>query len=230
MDVTAAAQYCLDALPGLPIPLGRRLVVEAVRDFCQETKIWRFWIPQQTLTTNIMDYPLTTNQPDQSVIFDLVHVQINGQDILPYSEGALTPALDQQAYPLQTNVLSSSANSCSGQNLTYNRGNVNTVTIVGGVNNAAGMPLTVELALMPAPGATCIPDIVWQEWFEAVENYVKWKAMTRPKEPGQEQDFSNPEMGAFHLKEYEGKRNQAKLRAAGGNMNKRYRSVGCDFG
>lgn len=226
MDVTAAAQYCMDSLPDCPIPLLRRLVVEAVRDFCQETKIWRYWTPQMTLTANITDYDLTANQPDQSVIFDLVHVQINGQDILPYSEGALTPALDQAAFPLYSNLLTSSGNSInSGQNLTYNRSNVSTVTIVGGVNNSTGYPLTVEVAVMPAPGATCIPDIVWQEWFEAIEQFVKWKAMARPGE-----SFSSPEMAAFHQTEYEGKRNQAKLRAAGGNMNKRYRTVGSDFG
>jgi hypothetical protein len=229
VDLIAVAQQCQDSLPDCAVPLLQRLVREATREFCKKTWIWRYAIPQTTLANGVFDYDLTANQPAQSVIWDLANVQIGGMPILPYSSLATVPPFDQAPSRPWFSGVPFPAPGCGPRgylpDVTYNRDNVTTITVAANGYAMAGLILTAQVVVIPSYQAQCIPDVVYDEWFEAIEQYVKWKAMARVGEK-----FSDPVMAAFHEQQWLGYIGEAKDKARGGNMKKVWRTVPNDFG
>lgn len=221
--VDTIATFCRDSLPNCPVPLLRRLVVEAAREFGRKTSGWKWWVPTQTIVSGTSDYSLVSTQPAQSVIDDILSAKVNGTNIYPYSDSATTPAVDQHPYGGLT-VNGEITAASEFQNTTYHRALRTSITLVPPPSSIAGTSLDVQIRLIPQIGATVIPDLFWDEHSECIENYVKWKAMTRVKEK-----FSDPVMGEFHHGQYELMANAAKVKIQIGNVSPRHRNVPCDF-
>lgn len=220
------AEYCLAPLVDCPLPLGRRLALEAARELCRDAWIWQWFIPTATLVAGTPDYDLTVTLPEESVIADLFLVTINGIPILPYAKSATQIPTDQAPYngsPYYGGP-AEFAGGCSGQNLTYHRALVTAITLVPNTNNAAGQALNVGMTLMPTIRATCLPEIIESEYIEAVAYYVQSRAMAYPSEK-----WSNPQLAAVYANEWDERLRQAKTRGQGGNVIPRYRTTPDDF-
>lgn len=224
VPVLTAAQYCGDSLDECPIPLLQRLVVEAAREVCRDGRIWKLAIPPVTIQNNVSDYDLTATLPLNAVIDDIDIVRINGQPILPYAVDATSPATDQTPY-MGGGVPGGFIDNCQFQNTTYTRPDAALLTLVPVPNSLGGSILTASLVLIPALGSSTVPDIAWDEYAEAIEQYVKWKAMTRPGKP-----YSDPIMGADHKLNWENWAAQLRAKGRFGNITPRMRTVPNDFG
>ncbi len=218
------SQRYQDALPSCPIPLLNTLVVEAARELCQAGRLWKAWIPTATIVDGTSDYDLTAGTPANTTVVDLAQVLVGGKPILPYDVDATTPATDQAPY----NGAIPGTGTCFNDvfNVTYNRDNDTTITLVPVPSGLSGYSLDVQLVLVPQLGNTSqLPDQFYNEWNEAIEHYVKWRAMMRQKEK-----FSDPQMAQYHYGEWMIFRGRCVSRGRAGKMSARRRSVPSDFG
>jgi hypothetical protein len=157
------ADVCGTDLPGMPAPQLDKLIREISRELLREGRMWRYTLPDIPLvaptlgpfqTDNV--YPL--NLPtDQAMIHDIPVVLINGLPIDPISRDA-TRVPDSTTFWTrvdQSNILIRS-------------------------DPGAGA-LSVTVVLIPIPTAIQLPDILFNEWIEAVQHGVNFKGMSQPK-------------------------------------------------
>lgn len=182
-----------------------------MRDFCKISRIWKLWLGPYDLVADEPDY-LLTPLPMDAVLHDIVHVQINetpdeplnARDVYPYSE---------QATVLNVTPV-------------YNRALGSYLSFSPAPQESIVNGLRVEVVLMPdITTTTCVLDILYNEHIEALEEFVKWKALIRPAEV-----WSNPELGAWHGEQYKEKAAIARNSVRSGNMTPRHRTLSNDFG
>lgn len=151
-------------------------------------------------------------------------VKINGLPILPYDVDATTPALDQGTWP-GLSAPPGLSNGCQFQNTTYNRGNQTSITLVPTPTSLAGALLDVNLVLIPQIGSSTIPDIAWNEYAEAIEQYVKWKACMGDKSAV----YYDPGLGSAHKINWDSWAANLRTKARTGNVTPRMRTTPSDF-
>ncbi len=214
MEVREAARFVANATPGIPLPLVERLVGEGLRQFCKVARPWKLWLGPYDLLTDTSDYDLTPI-PNGAVIDDIIRARIFEIDIPPFSveqtEGMGEINVAQlHGFPIQTS---------------YHRQTGSAITLNPPPSADAIDCLTVLVNLMPAPQEGCFLDIIWNEHYETIEQFVKWKAMIMPAEA-----WTNPELGAWHGQQYQDKEDSAANKTRSGNMTTRYRTVGNPWG
>lgn len=224
VPILQIAQYCGDSLKDCPIPLLQRLSVEGTREVCRVGRVWRFQVPTILTLPNIVNYDLSAFLPLNSVIEDIILVLVNGFPILPYNDDATTPATDQAPY-WGTGLAGGGDQWCQFQNLTFTRALQTQITLQGGYTDLSGAPLDVTLNLIPQIGSSTIPDIVWNEYAEAIEQYVKWKARTGDNKAG----WYDPQNGALHEQKWLEWSANLRTKARTGNVTPRMRVTPGDF-
>ncbi len=222
--VYQAAQYCGDSLKDCPIPLLQRLVIEGTREVCRTGRVWRLKVPTIFVVDRIRNYDLEPFLPLNSVIEDIIQVRLNHQPILPYNIDATTPALDQSPWPGLGNAGGINTD-WQYQNITFSRPLQTQITLVGGVCSYGGSPLDIWLNLIPQIGSSTIPDIVWNEYVEAIEQYVKWKACMGDKSAA----YYDPNLGTTHMNNWQTWEANLRTKARTGNVTPRMRTTPGDF-
>lgn len=225
VPILQAAQYCGDSLKDCPIPLLQRLVVEATREVCREGRIWRVKLPTITLLPRTINYDLSATLPLNSVIEDIIQVRINGQPILPYNINATTPAIDQSPWPGVGGPPGNFGPECQWQNVTFSRPLQTQITLIGGWQTTGGQPMDIWLNLIPQIGSSTIPDIAWNEYVEAIEQYVKWRA--RVGDPSAA--WYNPQLGQDNETNWKDWAGVLRTKARTGNVTPRMRVTPSDY-
>ncbi len=184
---------CLAELPGIPPPILNRLVARAARELCREGRLWRFVVPDITVANNVLTYDLSALLPACSMIHDIDVVTIGGIPLDTASRGA--NRISTTVSWTRTNNSIALRSYCDGL-------------------------LRVQAVLIPTIDACSLPDILLDEWIEALEFGVKGMAMAMPKK-----EWSDASSGAFYLGQWEEKLCKARLYGRNGNATPRLRTA-----
>ncbi len=191
---------CLIALPGIPVPLCNRYVVDAARELQRVGRVWRHSFMDIPLDGE-GSYPLAP-LPNLAVLHDIDVVKINGRPVDPFSRGASR----MESQGMRRGVTS-----------------VRWTRDGDGIELRFGHPsglLDVQTVLISVTNTTALPQILWDEWIESIEHGVKAKAMLT-----QNKRYTNPELGADHRSQWLDALAGARSYGRAGGATARRRSV-----
>lgn len=177
-------------LPDLPGPLLRRITLDVAREMCREGRLWRHVFEPVAVV-----YTLTP--PADSVLHDIDGVTVNGRAIYPLSRGATVPA-------------SSTTWTRTGNAIELHAGNQSV--------NPEGV--VVQGVLIPTPTATTAPDVLYDEWAEAMEHGINANAMLRPGGA-----WYQPQLAQYHERLWSQYRAKARSYGRAGGATARRRVV-----
>lgn len=156
MNVTALIPGVLAHAPSAPDVLVSRLLVEAAREFCEETRYWT----DDTITADavVSGSIYAPTLPTDSVVVDVKGVDFSGDPLSPS-----TPAKAARDHGKLWRTL-------AGTPADYMRSAANGVRVVPATASAATAALRFTLELKPSIGATTLDDTFADPYSETLVN------------------------------------------------------------
>lgn len=156
MNVTQLVPNLLSHAPTAPDVLLERALVDAAREFCEET---RYWVDDTITMDTVANQDLySPTLPADSVLVDFAEVEYEGQVLTPATPHTLARELGAKWRTLKDVPKF------------YMRFGVSMVRIVPFTKDAATAALRFTVELKPALGATVLDDVFAEPFSETIVN------------------------------------------------------------
>lgn len=183
--------------PGVPDPTAYKAVRNAVIEFCERTRLWKFEDDYDVTEEQCNDGIFT---PNGAILHDIEVVLFNGQKLDPIS----TTDLDRKEKGWRTNELG------SGLPKFFTQIEQNTLRIVP----AMAGHVYVCLRLKPSKDTMDVPDFIANEYAET----IGWGALGRILTvPGQ--SFSSPDLATYYAQKFTDKIDRLNGKSSTGQQN-----------
>lgn len=210
ISVDAFAERVANELQGVPFPLAQQMAIKALRSFCQDTRAWVYEHPAIDLVAGQADYVLTVDE--NAFVHELSRVSVRGQACLPYSRSAAIQPNQRGVYDTYQ------ADGRSVSSFAYNRPAPNTLRIVPTPNTSATDGIEADCVLVPLPEASAVPEFLYTEHVEMIENKGKSLAFARPKT-----DWFDPQLSTYYDGLYQSMIGSVRTSVRAGNVTPRHR-------
>ncbi len=159
-------------VPGAPDLLVEQQIVLAARDFCRRTRMWR-----ETSSFDVTGEAVqeALGVAGESAVFEVEAVWFDNRHLAPSEYAARPPGEEPGPFVVtmqQPNSLLLRANQGGTFRLSY--------------------------FLMPAPGATCLPDFLFDQHVEAIASGATARLLAMPGK-----EWSNPQFAAIYQATFE---------------------------
>lgn len=193
--------------PGVPDPTAYKAIRNAVIEFCERTRLWKYED----------SYDVTEAECD-SGIFTPNGTQLHDIDVVEFNGSMLYPKANRDLDTLEKGWRTGDLG--SGLPKYYTQVEQNTLRIVP----AMAGTIYLCLRLKPTQDATDIPDFIAHEYREV----IGWGALCRVLTiPGQ--SYSNPDMGAYYAQKFTERLDRLSTKGTTGQQNAPKRSRGRFF-
>lgn len=186
-------------LPGCPDPVVEYHLLRVARDFCTRTSCWRDTFPTITAQDDTLTYFLDTSESKTEMVRAL---SLTVNDVLQWA--AMDPPEDQEQpqYPAERPPFSINSD---GDQITLEEQPDGDIVVSG--------------SMRPSLAATTLPDLLLNEYLEAIRAGTLARLQVIPGKP-----WTNAQLGMFNAGEYQRLCNSAANRAATGNTRRPLRT------
>lgn len=194
----------LPSVPGCPKPVARRAVLDAAIEFCRLSRCWR---RRGTPTAVVSGAPLyALDAKDGEEVAGVTRVLLDGRILEATSEMEM-----DAAHPAWTEE--------AGTPRGYLLEDARTMRLFPCPDDrAAGMLLTVDVALKPSRAAGECPDFLFEDHVKTVAHGALGQLLATPGKP-----WSNPGLAAYHQAQFGGGWSEARIRINKSNTNRSLR-------
>lgn len=166
-NVSDLLRYVLPDVPGCPIVMVENAILTAAIEFCDKSLYWTYDHDPITVVANVPEYELSL--PDDSQLIQILDTaKLNNKDISQRTR----VWLNNNVTNWQTLTQNQPEHFYIQRPWVIRLVGIPMVTSING--------LVLEIALKPTPTATTLPDVVFNEWFEAISYGARSKLMEMP--------------------------------------------------
>lgn len=201
-DIEELLQHVMIYASAAAEPVAIRFIREAAADFCKKTRSWREW-------DEFSIDPDTCNgicSIQDSRILEILHARLDGRDLKPVTEAWLDAELPNWHESEDTD---------GARYITQTR--PDTVTVVP---RQAG-DLKARFVLYPSNDALTLPDFLVDHHATVIAQGAAGRLLITP-----DVTYSNPQLGASLLSEFNSVLGSEKFKAARGQQGARLRTMG----
>lgn len=183
--LTAWIEHVAADVPGV----GPDLLTDAVRDalieFCERSRAYRYDVPAIDVVGLTATY--TPTLPDGTRLWDVISAKHNGKTLDPTTKPWLDAHINRWGEANTTGV--------PGYYLLTN--DRQSVRLVKTPADSLDDGLELELALKPTRAATSVPDFILEDHKYCIQDGAKWKLFSMQKKP-----WTSPQLAAYHMQEF----------------------------
>lgn len=183
--------------PGVPDPTAYKAIRNAVIEFCERTRLWKY---EDDYDVSVDDCNSGIFTPSNSIVHDIEVVLHNGQELKP----AATRDLDRLEKGWRTGETG------GGLPKYYTQIDQSTLRIVPAMEGH----LYLCLRLKPAQDAKDVPEFIAREYSEVIGWGALSRILTVPGQP-----YSNPELATYYSQKFTDKIDRLSNKGTTGQQN-----------
>lgn len=210
-DVTDFLPKVMLSAPGVAEPVAADAIIEAAREFCERTRLWReeFDCAADTNPIDIVPYDATPNANEITLLED--------SEVFEFDETWCDDVLLTQKDTawLDDNVTLWRTTTDTGTPAYITQLKTNTMMLVPGFETAT---VKAFLFLRPILGAVTLPDFLYSQYRDAIAAGALAKLLVIPGQP-----FTNPDLAAYYQGKFGSKLDDLSSRKTRGQQRARIR-------
>jgi hypothetical protein len=193
-------------VPGCPVPAAHRAIVDAVRQFCEDTHVLLKSFEEEDI-----DYTTIDSTDNDSITITLTSYFTGYEPIVPEFF-----QIDGGNWNLSRLDLYNDNSNLDSIQLTdtkfYNFPSTTTMKIFPFTDQGANFDIFLKLAVKPNDGSTTFDDFLFNDWRKAIVPLAVAMLQEMPDRP-----WSNPNMAAYNRQQYLINSGKAKLNKSMGH-------------
>lgn len=181
--LTGFLNYVLPQVPGCLNAMALQSIFESYEEFCRRSLVYTLTPSAIDIVAATKDYTIT---PDAgTVVSDVLKVFVSGKEVVPRTE----EWLDANVTDWRTTA--------TGPARGYIVPAANTVRLVPIPSSAIDDGLVVKVALRPLETATTCPDVIFNDWRQAIVDGALARLLMMQKKPWTNPRLGQEKQGAF---------------------------------